>query len=456
MTAETILVVDDEPDIRAIVRDILDDEGYQVVTAENADRARAEMRARKVDLALLDIWMPDTDGMTLLKEWMEQRREVPVIMISGHGTVETAVDAIRIGAYDFLEKPLSTAKLLITVDRALQNSRLQRENRALRSRVEPVSTLVGSSPVMAELRERLRRIAATESWVLLTGEPGSGKEVAACMLHRASPRAGQPLVHVSLAAIPAADVPTHLFGAEGSGGVHKGRFEEAAGGTLMLDEIVDLDPDTQAKLLNALQERRFVRVGGTDMLSLDVRILSLTNQNIEQAVRDGRFREDLYYRLNVVPARMPALREHREDVSELVQSYLQRVRAAGEPAPPVFSAGAMAVLQGYHWPGNVRELNNTVQRLLILHQEGPVVATEVKLAIGESVREEPIAPAASLNFKAPLREARDEFERAYFTFHLNRLDGNVAELAHVVGMERTNLYRKLKGLGIDPKTRKSR
>ncbi len=453
--APNILVVDDEPDIRRLVQEILEDENYQVTTAADAGEANRVRQSHRPDLVLLDIWMPDTDGITLLKEWAgNEGQEIPVVMMSGHGSVETAVEAIRYGAYDFIEKPLSTAKLLVTVERALQNDKLRKENQRLRQRLEPVATLVGKSEAMQRLREQIERTAVTDSWVLITGEPGAGKGVVARCLHHHSPRAEAQFVDISLAAIPPQNIAVQLFGAEEGGVVRPGRFEQAAGGTLFLDEVGDLDLNIQAKLLSALEEGKFVRVGGTQTVEMDVRILAATNQDLARAVAEGRFREDLYYRLNVVPLHVPPLREHREDIPEIVNFYLNWMVEKERLPYRKFSMAALNVLRHHSWPGNVRELKNLVQRLLILNRGEEVTREEVELALGQ--RKPPPAegfPPGS--FDLPLREARDRFERAYLEYHLRRTGGNVTELAQVSGMERTHLYRKLKGLGINPKLGKA-
>jgi DNA-binding NtrC family response regulator len=454
VSAQTILVVDDEPDIRQVLQDILEDENYSVVTAENAERARKLGAGGNVDLILLDIWMPGTDGITLLKEWASGNGpDVPVIMISGHGNVETAVEAVRFGAYDFLEKPLSTAKLLVTINRALQSDQLRRENQRLRVRLEPASTLVGKSRIMSTLREQVSRIAPTDSWVLITGEPGSGKGVVARALHLQSARREEPFVEVSLAAVPEQSIAVQLFGSEEGPVIGAGRLEEAKGGTLVLDEIADTDLEVQAKLLSALVESRFLRVGGQRYVDVDVRIIATTNQNLATAVAESRFREDLYYRLNVVPIHVPPLRDHVEDVPELVEFYLDWMVEKERLPYRRFSTGALNVLRNHHWPGNVRELKNLVQRLLILKRDGDVSPEEVDNALGRRPADaEPEFPDSV--FSLPLRDARDQFERSYLLFHLRQVGGNVSELAQLVGMERTHLYRKLKGLGIDPKSAK--
>lgn len=450
MTAAHILVVDDEPDIRRLVHEILEDENYSVTTAENAAAARAAVAQRRPDLVLLDIWMPDTDGITLLKEWHEAGLDLQVVMMSGHGSVETAVEAIRLGAYDFIEKPLSTAKLLVTVEHTLLNDKLRKENQRLRQHLEPASTLVGKSAAMQRLREQIERIAATDSWVLVTGEPGSGKGVVARCLHAESPRRDAQFVDVSLAAIPPQNIAVQLFGSEEGGVVRSGRFEQATGGTLFLDEIGDMDLATQAKLLSALEERRFLRVGGGQYVDIDVRIVAATNQDLDAAVRDGRFREDLYYRLNVVPLHVPPLREHLEDVPELVNFYLNWMVEKENLPYRRFSTGALNLLRNHGWPGNVRELKNLVQRLLILNRGEEVGREEVELALGNRKPDAETEIPQTL-FSLPLRDARDLFEKAYLEYHLRRASGNVSEVADISGMERTHLYRKLKGLGISPR-----
>ncbi len=451
MTGQTILVVDDEPDIREIVRDILEDEKYMVLTADSAEDARQLQKKRRLDLVLLDIWMPGTDGISLLKEWASvDDLDVPVIMISGHGNVETAVEAIRYGAYDFLEKPLSTAKLLVTVERALQSDRLRKENVRLRGRLEPVAALDGSSEVLQALRKQMARVASTDSWVLITGEPGSGKEVVARSLHNQSPRREAEFVHVSLAAIPTQSILAQLFGTEENGIAWPGRFEQAKGGTLFLDEVGDLALDTQAKLLNALEESRFMRVGGQQYVDVDVRVIAATNQDLEKAVSEGRFREDLYYRLNVVPIHVPPLRDHVEDVPQLVDFYLGWMVEKEQLPYRRFSTGALNVLRNYHWPGNVRELKNLVQRILILNRGEEVNANEVEAALSDTISGAAKQFSASV-FNTNLRDAREQFEKSYLEYHLQRVGGNVSELAQFAGMERTHLYRKLKTFGIDTK-----
>lgn len=453
MSAETVMVVDDEPGICTVVKEILEDEHYAVVTADSADTARSMRQRHRLDLVLLDIWMPDTDGISLLKEWTAgDSLDVPVIMISGHGNVETAVEAIRFGAYDFLEKPLSIAKLLVTVERALQHDRLRKENLRLRSRLEPASTLIGSSPAMTSLRESIFRVAVTDSWVLITGEPGSGKGVIARCLHNDSPRKDAQFVDISPAAIPSENIALQFFGSEEGGVIRAGRFEMAEGGTLFLDEIADIDLEIQAKLISALEEGRFVRLGGRQPLDIDVRIITATNQNLEQAVAAGRFREDLYYRLNVVPLHAPPLRDHREDIPELVNFYLNWMVEKEHLSYRQFSTASLNELRNYDWPGNVRELKNLIQRLLILNRGEEVTREEVEAQLFGPNGLSLTTSAGQIDYDLSLRDARDRFEKQYLEHHLRKVAGNVGELAHAVGLERTHLYRKLKGLGIDPKS----
>ncbi len=451
MSDANVLVVDDEPEICRLLKEILEDENFSVDTAENATVARDTVRRSHIDLVLLDIWMPDVDGITLLKEWKTEGRDTPVVMMSGHGSIETAVEAIRFGAYDYIEKPLSITKVLVTARHALQNDLLRKENLRLRQHLEPASTLVGRSDVMEQLREQIALVAKTDSWVLVTGEPGSGKGVVARCLHDQSPRHEGSFVDVSLAAIPPQNIAVQLFGSEEGGIIRSGRFEQASGGTLFLDEIGDMDLETQAKLLSALEENKFIRVGGSQYVEVDVRIVAATNQDLERAVQEGRFREDLYYRLNVVPIEAPPLRDHREDVPDLVSFYSNWLVEKERLPYRKFSTGALNLLRNHGWPGNVRELKNLVQRLLILNRGEEVSREEVELALGSSKTNGTGEDAMGSLYDLTLRDARDRFEKAYLEFHLRQAGGNVSEVAQSVGIERTHLYRKLKSLGISPK-----
>ena len=451
MSAKHILVIDDEPDIRDLVKDILEDEGYDVITAENAASAREARRARRPDLILLDIWMPDMDGISLLKEWSEgEQLPCPVIMISGHGTVETAVEATRLGAYDFLEKPLSMAKLLLTVERALEADKLARENQGLKRQIQPAIEPIGKSQTVQRLRDQFMRIAPHDTPVLLLGEPGTGKEIYARFLHANSPRRNGPFVDVGVGSIARENASLELFGSENEDRVHYGRLEQASGGTLFLDELADMDPEAQAKLDGALENGSFMRINGKEPVEIDIRVIAATHRDLEQEVAAGRVREDLYYHLNVVPVRLPPLREHCEDVPELLAYYIGYFVDHEGLTYRRFTTAAQNRLRNYNWPGNIRELKNLVQRLLILGNDEEISLEEVEATLSNA----PLPKSretGTIPLDLPLREAREQFERSYLLKQFKECDGNVARLADRVGMERTNLYRKLRALGIDPK-----
>lgn len=453
MIASYILVVDDEPDIRTLVKEILEDEGYEVGIAENGNQARDKRHERRPDLVLLDIWMPDIDGITLLKEWSnESGTKIPVIMMSGHGTVETAVEATRNGAYDFLEKPLSMAKLLLTVERALETARLRQENLGLRRQVITTFDLIGRSAAMMQLREQVKRVASHDTSVLITGEPGSGKEVIARYLHSNSARRNNPFVDVAVATIVRENAAVELFGHEEGERIYYGHLEQASGGILFLNDIADMDIATQGRLLSALESRVFLRVGGSEPIQVNVRVIASTHHNLEDEVSEGKFREDLYYHLNVVPIRVPPLREHCEDVHDLINYYLTFfVNQEGLPYRN-FSVAVQNRLRNHSWPGNIRELKNLVQRLLILGVAPEIELEELEHALGTPTRRINLHESNEVNWlDLPLRDARDTFERAYLEHHLKVSGGNVARLAKQTGMERTHLYRKLRALGIEVK-----
>ncbi len=441
MTASRILVVDDEPDIRGLVQEILEDEGYEVQVAENAAAARDARRRGRPDLILLDIWMPDVDGVTLLKEWTQEGLRAPVVMMSGHGTVETAVEATRLGAYDYIEKPLSLAKLLLTVERALEADKSGRGKAGLQ--VEQPLEPVGRSATQRELRELVKRIAAHDSRVLFTGEPGSGKRCFARYLHANSGRG--PFIELT------AD---ELMGDGTAADERDDRLAEAlqdaAGGTLFIDEVGDLDAAAQLRLQKALQAQD---AQSAEWAKSGVRVIASTRYELDQEVRAGRFREDLYYQLNVVPIRIPPLREHVEDVPDLLSFYVDRLSDRDKLPYRRFSLAAQNRLRNYAWPGNVRELVNLVQRLLLLGFSEEIDVEEVEAALSSSAPAQPPGQHESieLSLELPLREAREHFERAYLLHQLKRANGSVGRLAKLAGMERTHLYRKLKALGIDPK-----
>jgi len=452
MSTAYLLVVDDEPDIRELVRDILEDEGYKVGVAADAKSARAALRDRRPDLVLLDIWMPDLDGISLLREWNESGGlPCPVIMMSGHGTVETAVEATRLGAHDFLEKPLSLAKLLVTVERALEVERLAQENIRLRDSAPPIVEPIGHSQTLQRLREQVRRVAQHDTWVLMSGEPGAGKETFARFIHSHSPRAARPFVSVNLAALTKEDFALEFFGAEQDGRVSYGRLEQANGGTLYIDEVSALDADAQGLLSAVFETRRFRRVGGTDPVEVDLRIVAGTYKNLQKEVAAGRFNEELFYHLNVVPVEIPPLREHREDVPELLTFYVDYFVGHEKLPYRHFGVAAQNLLRNYDWPGNIRELRNLVQRLLILGSDREIDAQEVEgvMAGGPAGLMSPTIPGIS--FDQPLRQAREDFERVYLEYQLRKHGGNVTQMAQEVGMERTHLYRKLRAVGIEIK-----
>ncbi len=451
MSTDYILVVDDEPDIRELLREILEDEGYQVRTAENAEQARRARRDRRPDLTLLDIWLPDVDGITLLKEWSDSNSlDSPVVIMSGHGTVETAVEATRLGAYDFIEKPLSTAKLLLTIKRALETASLRQENIGLRQQAPQAFTHpIGDDPAIQQLRQQIRRVAAHDTPALISGESGSGKEIFAHELHNQSPRAGNPFVYVGVASLAKENPALELFGSEEDGHIHYGFLDRANGGTLFLKDIADLDLSIQARLLGAIQNQSFLRVGGREPVQVDIRVIGATRHDLPQEVSTGRFRDDLYYQLNIVPLTVPALREHADDVPMLLNYYIDYFVEYESLPRRSFTRASLNRLRTYDWPGNVRELKNLVQRLLILGNTEEIDVHEVDTTLG--LLPEPVPKEVIPGFDRPLREARELFEKAYLEYQLEVSGGSVRKVAEQAGIERTHLYRKLRNLGIDPK-----
>ncbi len=453
MTSARILVVDDEPDIRGLVKEILEEEGYAVTTAESAAAAREARRGQRPDLVLLDIWMPDLDGISLLREWNERGGlPCPVIMMSGHGTVETAVEATRLGAYDFVEKPISLAKLLLTVERALEASRLRRENEGLRNQLVPLDP-VATSRTMQALRTQAERLAGHDAWILVQGEPGTDKEALARWLHERSARRAGPFVTVAPGSIARDHAATALFGSDDGGNVQYGLIEQANGGTLFLEEVADLDTELQLRLASVFAQRALLRCGAHEAVPIDLRVIASTTQDLEAAVQAGRFREDLYYQIRVVPLVVPPLRERVEDIPELLRYYADFFSNRDKLPYRLFPVAVQNRLRNHAWPGNLRELRNLVQRLLILGNAPEIGLDEVELALGHAAAP-PRAPSArtfDVDFALPLREAREQFERAYLLHQLGEAGGSVGRLAKMVGMERTHLYRKLKDLGVDPK-----
>ncbi|MBI5524279.1 MAG: sigma-54-dependent Fis family transcriptional regulator [Desulfarculus sp.] len=445
-----ILIVDDEKSICQSLKGILGDEGYEVSTVLDGAAALAAVEEDAPDLVLLDIWMPGLDGLEVLERLKTRHPALPVIMISGHGNVETAVKATRLGAFDFIEKPLDMDKILLAVRNGLELSRLAEENLLLKAKAEP-PRLTGMSPAMEELRQAIARVAASDSWVLITGENGTGKELVAAAIHRQSPRAGGPFVDVNCAAIPEELIESELFGHEkgaftGAAAKKRGKFDLADRGTLFLDEIADMSLKTQAKILRILQEQRFERVGGTKTISVNVRVLAATNKDLTAEIAAGRFREDLYYRLAVIPIQVPPLRQRAQDIPALVREFLDGHAARGLNEPKRLSPETLEILQAQPWPGNVRELKNLVERLVILSPQQVITPQDLPTSL------RPAAPTPGGLPQAldhpGFKEAKAAFERMYLEKRLEENGGNVSQTAEAIGLERSHLHKKLKLLGI--------
>jgi two-component system nitrogen regulation response regulator NtrX len=486
MTAQgRVLVVDDEAGIRFSLKGILEDEGFEVVEAGTGEAGLALLESGEaVDLVFLDIWLPGQDGLAVLERLKEERPDLPVVMISGHGTIETAVTALKNGAFDFIEKPLSLEKVLLAASKALEFAQLKQENLALRHSLgEQKVTLTGESPAMRELKEMIAQVAPTDAWVLITGENGTGKEIAARLLHAQSRRASQPLVAVNCAAIPEELIESELFGHEkgaftGADKAQMGKFELAHKGTLFLDEIGDMSLKTQAKILRILQEQRFEHVGGRKTISVDVRVIAATNKDLAAEIRAGNFREDLYYRLKVFPLTVPPLRERAEDIPLLIEDFVDQLVKRGGCKRARFGLQTLEMLATYPWPGNVRELKNFVERMLIImngrdvtpDRLPPEILTQCRVPVADApVPARPAAHAAAPasvvadedddladgllpdSFPAgpmDLKEARAAFEAKFLEAKLREFSGNVTKLAEAVGLDRSSLYRKLKGYGL--------
>jgi two-component system, NtrC family, nitrogen regulation response regulator NtrX len=452
MASEHILIVDDERAIQKALRGVLEDEGYRVSVAGSATEAVAQLQDETPDLVFLDIWMPGADGLEALAEFKRIRPETAVVMISGHGTIETAVKATKLGAYDFIEKPLSLEKILLAATRALDHGRLERENRDLREQLARGQQIVGRSRLIEELRQQIGIAAPTNGRVLIHGENGAGKELVARAIHAQSARREGPFVEVNCAAIPEELIESELFGHErgaftGAVSRRRGKFELADGGTLFLDEVGDMSVKTQAKVLRALEEQAFERVGGKDTLRVDVRVLAASNQNLPDLITQGRFREDLFYRLAVIPIEVPPLRQRTEDIALLVEYFIHLFSGENAKRPKTISVEALAYFLSYDWPGNVRELRNMVERLVIM-TPGDVIAPE---ALPPPLRpRDPEATVEDTQREKTLKEAREAFERAYILSELRAHDWNMTRTAEKLGIERSHLYRKLKTYGITP------
>lgn len=449
-----VLIVDDERDIRDLVAGVLEDEGYATRTAADSASALAALRERRPSLALLDVWLQGSqlDGLELLDEIKRRDPSLPVLMISGHGNIDTAVTAIRRGAVDFIEKPFEAEKLLHLVARATETERLRRENASLKARVGDDEELHGTSAAINAVRATLKRVAGTGSRVLITGPAGVGKEVAARLLHQWSTRASAPFVIVSAARMDPESVEEALFGLEGEGDLLRpGLLEQAHGGTLFLDEIADMPITTQGKILRVLTDQSFTRVGGQQIVKVDVRVISATSRNLGDEIAAGKFREDLFYRLNVVPVGLPALAERREDIIALAEHFVARYASERHVATPSFSEDAMAALQAHDWPGNVRQLRNVIERTIILAPGDRIARIDIDMLPPEIIGEQPQVGSGDGTrslMATPLREARESFEREYLRIQIRRFSGNISRTASFIGMERSALHRKLKMLGL--------
>ena len=452
--ASDILIVDDEEDIRELVAGILDDEGHETRTAHDADSALAAITDRVPRLVFLDIWLQGSrlDGLALLDQVKTMHPDLPIVMISGHGNIETAVSAIRRGAYDFIEKPFKADRLVLIAERALETSKLRREVSDIKRRTGDTFDLIGASGAMNQLRQTIERVAPTNSRVMIVGPSGSGKEMVARAIHAQSTRAHGPFVSLNAATITPERMEIELFGTEANGTERKiGALEEAHQGILYLDEVADMPRETQNKILRVLVDQQFERVGGAKRVKVDVRIISSTAQNLEAMIAEGRFREDLYHRLAVVPVIVPGLSERREDIPSLVKHFMGMMAAQAGIRPRRIGDDAMAVLQAHNWPGNVRQLRNNVERLMILARgddsEQPITADLLPSEIGDMM---PKAPSQSDQhiMALPLREARELFEKEYLIAQINRFGGNISRTAEFIGMERSALHRKLKSLGV--------
>ncbi|WP_439514488.1 nitrogen assimilation response regulator NtrX [Oceanibaculum nanhaiense] len=455
--AHDILIVDDEADIRQLISDILEDEGYRTRMAANSDEAFEVIATRLPHLVIQDIWLQGSrlDGLQILDRVKHDHPNLPVVMISGHGTIEMAVSSIQRGAYDFVEKPFKTDRLLLLVKRAIEDASLRKENAELRLRGGPEMELTGTSPAVLNLRQSIEKVAPTGSRVLITGPAGSGKEVVARMVHARSRRNNGPFVVLNCATMHPDRLELELFGSEseqeGTGGRKIGTFEQAHGGTLLLDEVADMPLETQGKIVRVLQDQTFERLGGRRRVEVDVRVIASTNRDLEQEMQEGRFRQDLYYRLNVVPLRVPSLRDRRDDVPALIAYFLARAgEQAGLPVRQI-SEDVIAALQVYEWPGNVRQLRNLAEWMLIMapgDAREPIRIENLPPEISATAPAVTRLDKGSEIMNLALREARELFEREYLMAQVNRFGGNISKTAAFVGMERSALHRKLKSLGV--------
>lgn len=448
-----ILVVDDDERIRQSLGGILKDEGYEVVDAKDGVQALKQVEGEAPDLVLLDIWMPGMDGMEVLERIKGQIPNLPVIMISGHANIELAVKATKLGAYDFIEKPLSLEKVLLTVNNALSFSKLEQENKALRQEIQRKYEIIGGSPEIQHLKEQIKIVAPTNGWVLIAGENGTGKELVARAIHRLSLRAEKPFVEVNCAAIPEELIESELFGHEkgsftGAVSKRRGKFDLANEATIFLDEIADMSLKTQAKILRILQEQKFERVGGAEVIFVDVRVIAATNRDLQQEMQQGKFREDLYYRLNVIPMEVPPLRKRKGDIPVLVEHFVKEFCLENHKELKKISPEAMSLLASYPWPGNVRELKNLIERMVIMTRGSVIEAKDIPDPIREQRK---LQPELSFLEYSLLKDARREFEKRFIMQKLMENEENISKTAEVIGIERSNLHRKIKSYGIEMK-----
>ena len=446
----SVLIVDDEAGVRSALSGVLRDEGYAVDAVDSGEACVDRVGRAPYDVIVLDIWLPGMDGLATLARLRERRVDAPVVMISGHGNIESAVKAIKLGAFDFVEKPLSLEKTVLVIGNAVRQSRLEAENRALRAHVDKRLTMVGESYVMAQLREQIAMAAPTNGRVLIYGENGTGKELVARTIHALSRRRGGPFVEVNCAAIPEELIESEMFGHvkgafTGALVDRRGKFELADGGTLFLDEIADMSLKTQAKVLRALQEQVVEPVGGASGVRVDVRVLAATNKDLTGEIRAARFREDLYFRLNVIPIFVPPLRDRADDIPRLAEHFMSELSREYGKRRKTFDGGALSALQRYRWPGNVREMRNVLERLMIMVPGDTIAASDLSFLDGGVAMD---APDQTVTM--PLHEARDQFERDYILRALAAQQGNISRTAEVLGVERSNLYRKMRGFGIAP------
>jgi two-component system nitrogen regulation response regulator NtrX len=452
----TILIVDDEPGVQKALTGVLSDEGYAVECVSTGEACLDRVARSPVDLIVLDVWLPGMDGLATLARLRERQVDAQIVLISGHGNIESAVRAIKMGAFDFVEKPLSLDKTVLVVNNALRQRRLEAENRALRARVDRTQTMVGESYAMRQLREQVAMAAPTNGRVLIYGENGTGKELVARTIHTLSRRRAGPFVEVNCAAIPEDLIESELFGHvrgafTGAVADRRGKFEIADGGTLFLDEIGDMSVKTQAKVLRVLQEQTLEAVGGTTRIKVDVRVLAATNKDLQAEIRGGRFREDLYFRLSVIPIFVPPLRDRQEDVPLLADHFMAEFAREYGRRVKSFEAGAATALQQYPWPGNVRELRNLIERLMIMVPGDSISPADLAFLARDAVAAPEVAIAAA--GRMTLHEARDRFERDLILRTLAEQQGNMSRTAEVLGVERSNLYRKMKAFGIAPARR---